>query len=515
MSDPFYATRNAFSDRRRQEDADAQAQQQNALARQAGGQMATGDFSGASGTLYRGGQLDAGMKVAGAGEADRKREAEGLSKFTEGVQRLIDSGVDPQKAWEAGAHYAPQLGLNPAHIQQAAPLYAQDPKGFLAFANAAAKKEIEQYTLSPGSRRYDANGKLIAESPFAPQYRTVGEGQSLVAVGGDQPQAAPQPQGGDWLAGVSQAAPDAQVTSGLRTPQHNTAVGGVPNSEHLSGKAVDLVPRPGETMAQLYARVRGVPGVKAINEGDHVHVQAQGGAQTQGGARVIAQGAPKQAAVPSGYKANPDGSLSFIPGGPADPATKTSAGLKPIPAKIQQGYADNAKGMTQIDQAIAEIRGNPGALGGSPVGFIRNALGDNVSQRVDPGGVKARAALANIGSLIIHDRSGAAVTAAETPRLLPFIPQVTDTPETAIKKLQGLKDQYRNANDQIEVQFGEESGYRPLGVSSAPSGRPAAPNARAPGGATPPPSALKVNHITTFANGQKWTLRGGKPQRVQ
>lgn len=145
MSDAFYSVRNAFSDRRRQEDADAAARQQNMLARQAGGQMAGGDFSGGAQTLYRGGQLDAGMKVAGAGEAGRKREAEGIARFADGVQKLIDQGVDPQKAWEAGAHYAPQLGIDPAHIQRAAPLYAQDPKGFLTFARDQAQKELKVY----------------------------------------------------------------------------------------------------------------------------------------------------------------------------------------------------------------------------------------------------------------------------------------------------------------------------------------------------------------------------------
>ncbi len=31
------------------------------------------------------------------------------------------------------------------------------------------------------------------------------------------------------------------VTSGYRSPEHNTRIGGVPNSQHLLGKAADLV----------------------------------------------------------------------------------------------------------------------------------------------------------------------------------------------------------------------------------------------------------------------------------
>lgn len=201
------------------------------------------------------------------------------------------------------------------------------------------------------------------------------------------------------------------------------------------------------------------------------------------GPRLVSRAQPKQDTPPSGYRYQSDGSLAFIPGGPADPATKTSAGLKPVPAKIQSGYVDNAKGVTQIDAAIEAIKANPKALGADAGSFLRNAMGDNVSQRLNPGGVSTRAAVANIGSLLIHDRSGAAVTAAETPRLLPFIPQVNDTPEAAIKKLQGLKTELANANSQIEVQFGEESGYRPIRGADVPT----APDARKPQGGGKPP----------------------------
>lgn len=37
---------------------------------------------------------------------------------------------------------------------------------------------------------------------------------------------------------------------------------------------------------------------------------------------------------------------------------------------------------------------------------------------------------------------------------------------------------------------------------------------QAPGSGTPPITALKEGVVTTFANGQKWTLRNGIPQRV-
>jgi hypothetical protein len=62
-----------------------------------------------------------------------------------------------------------------------------------------------------------------------------------------------------------------------RTPEGNKAVGGVPNSRHLSGDAADFVPTGGESMAQLGARLmRQYPDARVINEGDHVHVQRKG-----------------------------------------------------------------------------------------------------------------------------------------------------------------------------------------------------------------------------------------------
>jgi hypothetical protein len=65
-----------------------------------------------------------------------------------------------------------------------------------------------------------------------------------------------------------------QVTSTMRSPARNKAVGGVANSYHLSGRARDSVPPPGMSMNEYYRRLVALnPGLDVINEGDHVHME--------------------------------------------------------------------------------------------------------------------------------------------------------------------------------------------------------------------------------------------------
>jgi len=62
------------------------------------------------------------------------------------------------------------------------------------------------------------------------------------------------------------------VTSWTRTVPHNTAVGGVKNSAHLYGLAVDVVYDTPQALPLTMERARRL-GLKLIREGDHDHVQ--------------------------------------------------------------------------------------------------------------------------------------------------------------------------------------------------------------------------------------------------
>jgi hypothetical protein len=64
-----------------------------------------------------------------------------------------------------------------------------------------------------------------------------------------------------------------QVTSTYRSPEHNRRVGGVANSYHLRGKAIDIARRPGVSHAQIAAAYRnaGFSLAESLDEGDHSH----------------------------------------------------------------------------------------------------------------------------------------------------------------------------------------------------------------------------------------------------
>lgn len=69
------------------------------------------------------------------------------------------------------------------------------------------------------------------------------------------------------------AAAYGSITSTYRSVAHNRAVGGVANSYHLVGRAIDVVRRPGVSHRQLDAALRsaGYNLIESLDEGDHSH----------------------------------------------------------------------------------------------------------------------------------------------------------------------------------------------------------------------------------------------------
>jgi hypothetical protein len=80
-----------------------------------------------------------------------------------------------------------------------------------------------------------------------------------------------------------------RVTSTYRSPAHNRRVGGVPNSFHLSGRAIDIARRPGVSHWQIAADLRaaGYNLIESLDEGDHSHFAFGGPGETRRAARPL------------------------------------------------------------------------------------------------------------------------------------------------------------------------------------------------------------------------------------
>ena len=143
------------------------------------------------------------------------------------------------------------------------------------------------------------------------------------------------------------------------------------------------------------------------------------------------------------------------------------APLKPLPAAQSKAYLDNSTALAKLDAADAAMDSKGGR---DATGFVKGAVnaipgGDKVLNYFDSGGTATRALVSDIGSLKIHDRSGAAVTAAEFPRLAPFIPQIGDDRATVKKKLANFRREYAIAQQDIE-DYASSMGYKVPVLSS-------------------------------------------------
>lgn len=134
-------------------------------------------------------------------------------------------------------------------------------------------------SLPPGSQLPSGMGgqpqSLGSSLPpgWTPQPRP-NSGSSAPASGGSERSQTPRvsfQSSNEARTAVQQLIPGVRITSGRRSPQDNARVGGSRTSFHLQDRALDLVPPPGMTMAQLADQARR-SGFRALNEGDHIHI---------------------------------------------------------------------------------------------------------------------------------------------------------------------------------------------------------------------------------------------------
>lgn len=120
--------------------------------------------------------------------------------------------------------------------------------------------------------------------------RTVGALPSAPAADGGSVSWSPLPGRVDMSGAVQIGARWGRVTSTYRSPQHNRRVGGVRNSYHLRGRAIDIARKQGVRHAEIAAafRAAGYQLVESLDEGDHSHF-----AFGTGRAQIVRAAAPR------------------------------------------------------------------------------------------------------------------------------------------------------------------------------------------------------------------------------
>lgn len=137
---------------------------------------------------------------------------------------------------------------------------------------------------------------------------------------------------------------------------------------------------------------------------------------------------------------------------------------KEVPPNQRKAMIDTNTQVAEIDNAIKMVSTKQSAFG------AKNYIPDEAMQRMDPSGVAARAAVAKVSALKVHDLTGSAQTVAEVERLKPFLPRVTDTPQVIKTKLENLKREMVMMEKEYQAAFPEE---RFVGApGSSPSGSP-------------------------------------------
>ncbi|OEZ46700.1 hypothetical protein JAB1_46380 [Janthinobacterium sp. MP5059B] len=159
-----------------------------------------------------------------------------------------------------------------------------------------------------------------------------------------------------------------------------------------------------------------------------------------------------QGRVPNGYRANPDGTLAFIPGGPADPAI-----VKGKPTEFEGKSAIFGARAEEADKILNLIDYRPAAVNAkrSAEGFplIGGALGAAANKfSLTENDQKAEQAQRDFVNAVLRQESGAAIAASEFDNAVKqYFPQPGDSAGVIAQKskarkttIQGLK---RNAGN--------------------------------------------------------------------
>ena len=185
---------------------------------------------------------------------------------------------------------------------------------------------------------------------------------------------------------------------------------------------------------------------------------------------------------------------------------------------IQLFSSKTEKDMVTFEQIAQELQRSNPTLIAKPINAMRRALSDADQSRLD---LAARQVATEYERLI----NGGALSVAQLPvaaRLdaaklvngdMP-LEQVLAITRTMRLEMANAKAAANESRSRVTDQLRGLGRWDPGGTGAA---APAAPGAAPVGGTLPPEAAraLKEGQVTTFRNGQRWTLRGGQPVQVQ
>jgi len=209
-----------------------------------------------------------------------------------------------------------------------------------------------------------------------------------------------------------------------------------------------------------------------------------------------------QGRVPSGYRAKEDGSLEFIPGGPADPNTKPAGGkpLNDTQAKALQ-FGTRMQVSNELLDKLSEQGVNasiPGARAGYGIGAAISALQPAERQQLDQ-------AKRDFINAVLRRESGAAISPSEFDSAeKQYFPQPGDSAEVRAQKKQNRELSTRGILAEVPDAESRVAQVRGAG----------APKAEAAKGQQPKQKAMNIGGQDVMAelapDGKYYVQKGGK-----
>ncbi|MFC5550719.1 hypothetical protein [Massilia aerilata] len=182
-----------------------------------------------------------------------------------------------------------------------------------------------------------------------------------------------------------------------------------------------------------------------------------------------------QGKVPSGYRANSDGTLVAIPGGPADPSNKA-------PTEFQGKSAAFGARAQQADKILGELEGqySPAGINAknslSDVWLVGGALGTAANNKLSDASQRADQAQRDFVNAVLRQESGAAIGAGEFENAKKqYFPQTGDSAAVLQQKAANRKLAVQGLlNNAGHAAFSPQETPAPAAPVGPPGARPGA-----------------------------------------